>query len=57
MDNITGKEMSNDNSIVQNNHHSQLPSKHSFIVLILRVPEMQIPLSALSIIFHQQAGK
>lgn len=48
--------MSNGNSVVRNNHHN-LPSKHPFIVLVLRVPEMQIPLSALLFFTNKQEKK
>lgn len=54
---MTGTEMSTGSSVVKNNRLSQLPLKHPFITLVLRVPEMEIPLSALSISFCQQAGK
>lgn len=54
---MTGTEMSTGSSAVKNNRLSQLPLKHPFITLVLRVPEMEIPLSALSISFCQQAGK
>lgn len=34
-----------------------MPLKHPFIMLVLRVPEIEIPLSALCISFCQQASK
>lgn len=54
---MTGTEMSTGSSVVKYNRLSQLPLKHPFITFVLRVPEMEIPLSALSISFCQQAGK
>lgn len=54
---MTGTKMSTGSSVVKNNQLSQLPFKHLFIAFVLRVPEMEIPLSALSISFCQQAGK
>lgn len=45
---------STDSSVVRNNWLSQLSLKYLFITLVLRVPEMEIPLSALSISFRQQ---
>lgn len=54
---MTGTEMSTGSSVVKNNQLSQLPLKHLFTTFVLRVPETEIPLSALSISFCQQAGK
>lgn len=54
---MTGTEMSTGSSVVKNNQLSQLPLKHPFIKLVLRMPGMEIPLSALSISFCQQAEK
>ena len=54
---MTATEMSTGSSVVKDNWLSQLPLKRPFITLLLRVPEMEIPLSALSICFCQQAGK
>lgn len=54
---MTGAEKSTGRSAVKNNWLSQLPLEHSFILLVLRVPEIEIPLSVLSTSFCQQAGK